>query len=64
MPALLPGSVFWISAPKFSGLLASGAATGATFGTVGKTSASSRCCLKVSAYSFCKAGRATRIACS
>ena len=48
MPALLPGSVFWISAPKFSGLLASGVAASATRGTVGNTSASSLFALKVS----------------
>ena len=48
MPALLPGSVFWIKRPKFSMLLDSGVAASATRGTVGKTSASSRCFLKVS----------------
>jgi hypothetical protein len=53
---LLPGSVFWISAPKFSGLLASGAAARATRGTVGNTSASSRFFAKVSAVELLQCG--------
>ena len=39
MPALLPGSVFWMNSPKLARLDESGFEAIATFGTVGKSSA-------------------------
>ncbi|MGY4284598.1 hypothetical protein ACVWXO_003818 [Bradyrhizobium sp. LM2.7] len=41
IPALLPGSVFWMNRPKFSRLLESGLEAIATRGVVGKAMASS-----------------------
>ena len=51
MPALLPGSVFWMNSPKFSRLLDSGLDAIATLGVVGKATASSLLLANVRAYS-------------